>query len=265
MPYAQRPDARIYYEVHGDGEPLLLHPGFGCSVEIYVDNTPALAERFRVIVLDPRGHGRSDSPESAYTMRVFADDCAAVLDAAGAESAHVVGASFGGMVAQHLALEHPARVRRLVLACTTPGGAHHVSPNPEDAAAFVAAASEPDMATAVRMRLKVNYSDAYARDHEDEIIARAKAVPEEFRSEAGTAGQLLAVQGHDTWERLPQIAAPTLVLHGADDGIVPVENGRLLASRIPGARLKVYGGARHVFFIERADEFNADVVAFLSS
>jgi pimeloyl-ACP methyl ester carboxylesterase len=263
MPYARRPDTRIYYEVHGEGEPLLLVPGFGCSVEIFEFSTPVLAERFRVIVFDPRGHGRSDSPADGYTMAAYADDAAAVLDAAGAEAAHVVGTSFGGMIAQHLALDHPSRVKKLVLACTGAGGEHHVAPPLEDVAAFVAAASEPDMAKAVRMRFPMNYSDAFVATEADAIVARAQR-DAHLRNDAGTAGQLLAVNGHDTWDRLPKVSAPTLVLHGSDDGIVPLANGRALAARIPNARLKVYDGARHVFFIERAAQFNADVLAFLA-
>jgi pimeloyl-ACP methyl ester carboxylesterase len=152
-------------------------------------------------------------------------------------------------------------VRTLVLACTSAGGEHHVAPPLEDVAAFLAAASEPDMAKAVRMRFPMNYSDAFVARGADAIIARAER-DAHLRNEAGTAGQLVAVNGHDTWNRLPQISAPTLVLHGSDDGIVPLENGRNLAARIPGARLKVYEGARHVFFIERAAEFNGDVLEF---
>jgi pimeloyl-ACP methyl ester carboxylesterase len=162
------------------------------------------------------------------------------------------------MIAQHLALDHANRVRTLVLACTSSGGEHHVTPPLEDVAAFVAAASEPDMAKAVRMRFPMNYSEAFVAREADAIIARAQR-DAHLRNDAGTAGQLVAVNGHDTWDRLPQIGAPTLVLHGSDDGIVPLENARNLAARIPGARLKVYDGARHVFFIERAAEFNRDV------
>ena len=108
MPYASTPNARLYYEVHGEGEPLLLHPGFGCTVEIYWRNTAPLAERFRVIVFDPRGAARSDPGPPDMTMQQLARDAAALLDELGIASAHVFGTSFGGMVAQHLAIEHPA-------------------------------------------------------------------------------------------------------------------------------------------------------------
>ena len=117
MPHADADGARLYYEVHGDGEPLLIHPGFGSTTALFFANTPALAAHFRVIIFDPRGSGRSDSaaPPSP-TMALFADDAVAVLRAAGAQRAHVFGTSFGGMVAQHIALLHPDRVRGLVAA-----------------------------------------------------------------------------------------------------------------------------------------------------
>ena len=255
---------RLYWEEHGAGEPLLMIPGFGCSVEIYCENAPALAQRFRTIVLDPRGAGRSDSPQDGYTMERYAADCAAVLDAAGAGAAHVFGTSFGGMVALHFALGYPQRTRGLVLACTTPGGAAHVAPPAENMLRFMAASHIEDPVESTRMRYPLHYSDAYAADHDAEIIARSLATAHMRPVEAGRAGQLAAVQAHDVAARLGDIASPTLVAHGSDDGVIPVDNGRTLAAGIPGATLRIYDGARHVFFIERAAEFNADVIAFLS-
>ncbi|HXK33499.1 MAG TPA: alpha/beta hydrolase [Dehalococcoidia bacterium] len=265
MPYADNGGVRLYYETHGRGEPLLLIPGFGCTTHIYQHQTPAFAQRFRVIVYDPRGAARSSAPPSGWTMRDYADDAAAVLDAARAEEAFVLGTSFGGMVAQHLALEHPGRVRRLVLGCTTPGGAAHVSPPPAQIALFLASGDEPDPAKAVRMRYPLHYSDEYAAEHDDEIVARALADQEWRCSPEGRAGQLAAMRTHDVAGRLPSLAAPTLVAHGEHDGVIPAENARTLASRIPSAMLRIYAGARHVFFIERADEFNRDVLEFLTA
>ncbi len=268
MPYADAADGiRLYYETHGDGDPLLLIPGFGCSVEIYWANTPTLAERFRVIVFDPRGAGRSSVPAdpATYSMQGYADDCVAVLAAAGVESAHVLGTSFGGMVAQHVAIEHPASVRGLVLGCTTSGGPHHVLPPLDNLATFMAASEEPDPAKAVRMRYPLHYSDAYIAAHDAEIVARAIDQSNLLSTPEGRAGQLAAVQKHDTWDALPSIAAPTLVASGDGDGIVPVENSRNLAARIPNAELKIYAGAKHIFFVECADRFNADVIDFFSA
>ena len=215
-------------------------------------------------IRDRRGAGRSDSPPDGYTMERYAADCAAVLDAAGCGAAHVFGTSFGGMVAMHFALLYPSRTRGLVLACTTPGGDAHVPPAAENIVRFMAASQVADPVESTRMRYPLHYSDAYAADHDAEIIARSLATAHMRPTEAGRAGQLAAVQAHDVSSRLHEIAAPTFVAHGSDDGVIPAANGRLLAAAIPGATLHIYEGARHVFFIERAAEFNADVIDFLS-
>jgi pimeloyl-ACP methyl ester carboxylesterase len=264
VPHAEARGARIYYEVHGAGEPLLLIPGFGAVIPVYWANLPELARRFRVIAFDPRGAGRSDAPEGAYTMEQFADDATAVLDAAAAESAHVFGTSFGGIIAQHLALGHARRVRRLVLGCTSAGGPGHVAPPPENVARFLAAGSMADPAEAVRATYFMHYSDAWAAAHDAELVARARENEWLRSTPAGRAGQLTAVQGHDVATRLGEIRQPTLVLHGGEDGMIPVENGEALARGIPGARLIVYPKGRHVFFAELAEQVNGDIAAFLT-
>lgn len=263
VPQADANGVRLYYETHGDGAPLLLIPGFGCTVEIYQAQTPTLSRQFRVIVFDPRGAGRSDTPHEGYTMAAYASDCIAVLQATGHGSAHVLGTSFGGMVAQNLALLHPAAVRRLVLGCTTPGGAHHILPPPGNLETFLAAAEVADPAEAVRMRYPMHYSDAYIAGHDAEIVGRAIAYAHLGSTPVGRAGQLAAVNTHDTFDRLPRITAPTFVAHGRHDGVVPLANGENIARQIPAARLKFFEQAKHMFFVECADEFNRDIAAFL--
>jgi pimeloyl-ACP methyl ester carboxylesterase len=265
MPTVISGDVTIHYETHGHGEPLLLIPGFGCSTEVYRANTPALSEQFRVIIFDPRGAGRSASPDDGYTMTAFADDAEAVLRAAGVDTAHVLGTSFGGLVAQHLALEHPERVRRLVLGCTTPGGAAHVQPPAENLATFLAASLVEDAAESTRMRYPLHYSDSYIETHDEEIVAHSVATSHLGATPHGRDGQLAAIRTHDVYDRLVEIAAPTLVAHGDEDGVIPVENGEALARQIPRAQLRIYAGAKHMFFVERAAEFNGDVLAFLTS
>jgi len=264
VPHAEAQGARLYYEVHGEGEPLLLIPGFGSSIPVYWANLPELSRHFRVIAFDPRGAGRSDAPAGDYTMEVFADDAVAVLDAADEASAHVFGTSFGGMVAQHMALLHPQRVRRLVLGCTTPGGTRHVMPPMESVARYLAAGGIADAAEAVRSIYFTHYSDEYASAHDAEIVARSLENEWLRASPEGSAAQLAAVQGHDTYDRLHAIAHPALVAHGGEDGLVPVENARLLAEAMSNARLLVYPKGRHIFFAECAEALNAEIVAFLS-
>lgn len=264
MPYASANGARLYYEVHGDGQPLLMIPGFGSTTLVYFANVGPLAERFKVVVFDPRGSGRSDVPTSGYSMPAFVDDCVAILQAAGEESAHVVAASFGGMVAQNFALTHPDRTRRLVLICTTPGGTHHIAPPAENMALFMAASDIADPAAAVRSTYPLHYSDAYVAVHDAEIVERSLANAHLRSTAEGRAGQLEAVMQHDTLDRLPALAIPALVLHGDCDGVVPVDNSRKIAAAIPNARLKIYAGAKHVCFTECADEMNRDIIEFLT-
>ena len=264
MPHAEARGARIYFEVAGAGEPLLLIPGFGAAIPVYWANLPALSRRFRTIAFDPRGAGRSDAPDGPYTMAQFADDAAAVLDAAGVDAAHVFGTSFGGMIAMHVALRHRARVRRLVLGCSSAGGPGHVAPPPENVARFIAAGDITDPAEAVRSTYFMHYSDGWAAAHDAELVARARENERLRSTPAGRAGQLAAIQGHDVAGRLGEIGQPTLVLHGGEDGMVPIENGRALARGIPGARLIVYPKGRHVFFAELAEQVNADIAVFLA-
>lgn len=263
MPHADADGAKIYYDVHGAGTPFLLVSGFGSNATVYWANIPRLAERFRVIAMDPRGSGRSDVAPGPYTMAMLAGDCAAVLDANAVETAHVLGTSMGGMIAQNFAVLYPERLRRLVLACTTPGGTHHVLPPAEQLAVFMGAAEIADAAAAVRATYPLHYSDAYAAVHDEEIVARSRANEHLRSTPEGRAAQLAAVQGHNTWDALTAITAPTLVLHGERDGIVPVENGRNIAARIPGARLRTWAEGRHLFFVEFADELNEEVIGFL--
>ena len=264
MPFADAGGARLYYETHGRGDPLLLICGFGSNTTVYWANIPALAKRFHVIAYDPRGSGRSDVPPGPYTMAMLAEDATRVLDANGIAAAHVAGTSMGGMVAQHVALLFPERVRGLVLACTTPGGAEHVLPPPEHLATFMAMSSFADPGEAVRSVYPLYYSDAYAKAHDAEIAGRARANRALRPTPEGLEAQLAAVQAHDTYEALPDITAPTLVLHGERDGVVPIENGRKIAARIPGAKLRTWPEGGHLFFAEYADELNAETIDFLS-
>jgi 3-oxoadipate enol-lactonase len=214
-------------------------------------------------VLEPRGAGRSSTGDVTATPKTFADDAMAVLDAEDIASAHVFGTSFGGMMAQHIALERPRRVRRLVLGCTTAGGPQHVLPPAENMAKFIAASEIADPVAAVRSTYALNYSDAYVSAHDTEIVARSLANAALRSTPEGRATQIAAVEAHDTHGRLREIACPTFVAHGTDDGTVPVENGRVLAAGIPRSLFKLYPGGRHLFFSECADDLNADIIAFL--
>ena len=129
MPITNANGIELYYEVHGEGEPLLLIMGLAHNLLSWKKSLPALAEQFKVIIFDNRGTGRSCKPETPYTIELMADEAKAVLDAAGVEKAHVYGISMGGMIAQRLALNYPERIKSLILGCTSPGGINQVAPD----------------------------------------------------------------------------------------------------------------------------------------
>jgi pimeloyl-ACP methyl ester carboxylesterase len=264
MPKAQAGNVGLYYEERGEGEPLVLVPGFGTGLWIWYRQAPELARRFRVITFDPRGVARSDKPDVPLTMRGYADDVAALLDALGVESAHVLGASFGGFVAQEFALAYPERTRGLVLCCTSFGGPRHRPPSAETLRA-IASTKGLNTEERVRENLLLAFSPAFVRDEAEEvervIALRARSeVPEH-----AYARQLQAAMAFDAEGRVGLIKSPTLVITGDADAIVPHENSANLAARIPGARLRVMEGGSHVFFIERPEEFNRAVIEFIES
>ncbi len=262
MPYTTSSDgARIHYETHGAGDPVLLIMGLGSNAYGWHRTIPWLSEGHQVIAFDNRGTGRSDAPAGAYAIAQMAADAAAVLDAAGQRTAHVCGASLGGMIAQGFALAYPGRLRSLVLICTTPGGSRAARPSQEVAAALVEGGADP--ATVYRRNAWFLYGEETRTRHperiEEDLVERGR-IPTQ---PTGYFGQLQAAMSHDTWDGLATIAVPTLVVHGDADLLVPTENGRLLAGQIPGAELVLVPGAGHMLQADANDVVRDAVLAFL--
>lgn len=239
--------------VTGDGGPLLLIPGLGAGRSAFNPIVPDLAGAHRVITFDPRGIGESEGGANT-TMSAMALDAVAVLDAAGAASAAVFGASMGGLVAQHMVVDHPDRVADLILAATSPGGDHGVDPRPEDQAALLGKGARTP-AEAYRMACTVLYSPQFQRTHADFIEAqiRERAL-HPVRPRVFSAQFNAMWQPDHSFERLASVAVPTLVLHGTEDVVRPFENARILAGEIPGAQIRPFEGCGHLFFHERPTE-----------
>ena len=239
--------------VSGEGDPLLLIPGLGAGRSAFDPIVPDLARTHRVITFDPRGIGESEGGANT-TMTAMALDAVMVLDAAGVDAAVVFGASMGGLVAQHLVVDHPGRVSDLILAATSPGGDHGVDPRPEDQAALLGkGARSPE--DAYRIACTVLYSPQFQRTHPDFIEARIRErALHPVRPRVFSAQFTAMWQPDDSFERLAAVAVPALVLHGTEDVVAPFENARILAARIPGARLRAFEGCGHLFFHERPAE-----------
>jgi pimeloyl-ACP methyl ester carboxylesterase len=262
MPTVSVRGVELYYEEHGRGEPLVLVPGFGTGLWIWYRQVPAFAERFRTVVFDPRGVARSAAPDEPFTMRDLADDLAALLEELKVEKAHVLGASFGGFVAQEFALAHPARTRSLVLCCTSYGGAGHRPPAPETLAA-IASTKGLNTEERVRENLLLAFSPRFVEEQPDEVERVINLRAENDVPEHAYTRQLQAAVAFDAAARVGGINVPTLVISGDADAIVPHENSLNLVAAIPGARLKIIEGGSHAFFIERPEEFNRAVVDFI--
>ena len=248
---------RIAWESHGSGKPLLLVQGLGYARWGWDPVVPALAERYRVLTFDNRGIGESDKPDGPYTAELMAGDALQVLDEAGVERAHVVGASLGGMIAQEVAAAAPERVDKLVLCCTTPGGADAV-PMPAVTLQLLADSASLEPAVALRRFIENALGTPPDDGLVEELLRRRLADPPDplgWQAQAAAGTTFPGIAG--------SIAAPTLVLHGTEDNVVDHRNAELLADRIPGASVRLFPGTGHMFFWEQPDAFVAAVTEFL--
>jgi 3-oxoadipate enol-lactonase len=242
---------------------VLLLCGIGAKRQGWYKQLPVLGRRFRTLALDYRDVGDSDPATESYSIDELADDVAALARELGIESASLVGISMGGFISLVLALRHPELVDRLILVVTSAGGETHVSTSPEVMRALMPDATELESGDGARRVCSLVAAPGFAESHPeaiDEFVEIALHNP--MRRDAYLR-QLEACRAHDVADRLGEIDTATLVLHGDVDPLVRIENGRLLAERIPGARLIVYENVGHIPEVECADDFNRDLAAFL--
>ncbi|MFI5375069.1 MAG: alpha/beta fold hydrolase [Candidatus Rokuibacteriota bacterium] len=264
MPTVSANGVRLFYEETGapDAPPLVLIMGWGGDHTAWAFQVPALAVDHRVIALDNRGVGQSDVPEGPYTIPGMAADVVGLMDALGLARAHICGASMGGMIAQELALRHPARVRTLQLHCTAPiidAYGHFLI---DTLVAVKARGDREENVRAVMPWLLCRKTMVERPDFIRFWIERALAYPYPTGYE-GLARQADAIRAHDTTARLGEIRVPTLLTTGAEDILVPPASSRELHARIPGAELVTIPDAGHLHFIEQMERFNAVCLEFL--
>jgi 3-oxoadipate enol-lactonase len=254
MPFAQSGALRVYYESVGRGPAVLLIVGQGMSAEAGWRTVERLAGQFRVLTFDNRDMGRSDRSLWPYLVSQMANDAVAVLDAAGEARAHVYGFSLGGMVAQEIALRHPERVCGLVLGATTPGGPRAIPQDPQVLTFFTrVGAMGPEEAEWAAV--PYSYGERTRRANGDRIaedIERRLRHPPDALAYLHQVG---AAAAHSTHSRLGDIVAPTLVVHGWQDVLQSPQNARMLADAIPGAELRLWPRAGHLYV---TDEPEAD-------
>lgn len=261
MPKVQVNGINLFYEVQGEGQPLLLIYGLAGRGNGWKFQTESLSPHFKTITFDNRGVGETDQPIEIYSLAQMSDDAAGLLDALGIESAYVFGISMGGMIAQEFALRHPQRVRKLALGCTH-CGIKHCEPSPAWVTEIFKSLPGKPREQVVRECTPINYSP-HTQQHRPELIESMVPLFVDNRQRLhGYVNQINAVWAFDAFDRLPQISMPTLVITGKDDVLVPPANSKTLAERIPNARLIEFPQAGHLFFIEKADEVNQVLLDF---
>jgi 3-oxoadipate enol-lactonase len=243
-------------------DPVLLIMGLGASSRLWFRLLPWLTREHRVIVFDNRGTGRSAPVRGRLTMGGLAEDAVTVLDAAGIERAHVVGASMGGMIAQHMALDHRDRVRSLVLACTTPGGRSGAPPWRLLASAAVRPLVGPRRS--FPLVAPSLYASATLRDHPDRVADDLDRRMADSTSPLTLYAQLGAIALHDTRPRLSELEGmPVLVVHGLEDRLVPPARARELAELIPGAQLELIPACGHLLTTDAEKQTAGAILAHL--
>lgn len=265
MPKIDVDGASIHYETDGSGEPLILIPGFASGAWSWFCQAD-LAKDFCVTTFDPSGIGRSRSVQDAnlsdLSVKTFADDVLCVLDALKIEKAHILGASFGGFVAQEFALRFPDRVFKLILACTTAGGKDHVSPDIEILRLFT---RDPAMSLGEQIRrfLRPAFTERFCSEQAEKFEKVCRLREENEVSETTYLAQLQMAFSFDVSDRLGEIRHETLVITGDTDNLVPMENSVNLARKLPDAKLSIIKNGSHMIFVENAVEFNKIVSEFL--
>ncbi|MBI2724130.1 MAG: alpha/beta fold hydrolase [Chloroflexi bacterium] len=264
MPHARVNDCNLYYELHGERfppPPLVFLSGLGGHVAEIPHLVRSYGSAVRFLSFDGRGCGRSEVTPGPYSIAAYAEDAAALFDVLGIDAAVVYGSSMGGMVAQELTLRHPERVRALILGCTTASSMRGVRPTDETVMQLVKNQSlSGDEAILAGWRL--GYSAAYIEAHHDEMMARSREAQSVSTPAESYMRQVIAAAQHDALDRLHEIRCPVMIIHGAEDLMLPPQNAELLRERMPHAELRILQGMGHGYNLEAQEEADALVLDF---
>jgi len=265
MPFATVRDIRMYYEIRGSGPRLLFISGTGGDLRRSPNafDSP-LPQHFTVLSYDQRGLGLTDRPDIPYSMADYAHDANALLDVVGWDRCAVIGISFGGMVAQEFAVRYPQRVERLILGCTSSGGAGGASYPLHELTGLSLEEWARRVVELSDKRRDTNWQAAHPQELQtlvNETLAGLKVGANEPGRAIGARRQIEARKGHDTYDRLPTLQMPVYICGGRYDGIAPVDNQTAMQKQIPHAQLELFEGG-HLFFIQDSRAFQ-QIASFL--
>ncbi|OLS16388.1 MAG: alpha/beta hydrolase [Promethearchaeota archaeon CR_4] len=251
MPTIKANNIDINYEIRGKGFPLVLIMGLGANLDWWQpDFLAAVEKRFKLIMFDNRGAGRSNDPGEDYTVKTLADDAVGLMDALKIPKAHVLGISLGGMIAQEFAINYPQRVQKLVLAATSPGGDKTEPPSPEAMELLSGDRSTKTEEQNAKDLIPILYTPDFPKNHPREIelfmkqVLKAPIKPDPYQRQLG------AIMSFESGERLKQVKTPTLVIHGKKDILIPYGNGKKISELIPKAKFVLFDHSGHALFSE---------------
>jgi pimeloyl-ACP methyl ester carboxylesterase len=257
MPKVKVDDIQIYYEVKGGGFPLVMINGLGGNLEGWDPRlVEGLSKGFKLVMFDNRGAGRTDISNREYTIRLFADDTAGLMNTLGISKAHILGISMGGMIAQELVLNHPEKVAKLVLCSTCSGGSKDVQSSQEASKMLTDDTSKMSQEEQKRMLLPLVLTDDFIEKNPDFVKLAVQQALKHPISEEAYMRQLNAIGKFNAYDRFHQVKAPTLILHGRKDVLVPSENGSILAEAIPNAKLVYFEKSAHMLAEEMKEVIN---------
>jgi pimeloyl-ACP methyl ester carboxylesterase len=261
MPYARVNKINLYYEVHGEGEPLVLNGGGGSSIEAQASRIAAFSPEYQVIAYEARGAGRSDAPDIPYTEEMLSGDIAGIMDTVGVDSAHVFGISNGSGLAMIFALHYPERVKSLILASSATSGSPRI-PSSElvDFQRKVPGMTPEERAEA---QVRLFFTGKYIDDNPEIVAGVKKAMQSAAAAGQGNLRMMQWSMAVDAYDRLPEMKIPTLVIHGEADIPIPVENARILAARLPDSELVIFPDTGHMLS-EAGDDLYKTILDFMN-
>jgi len=263
MPKVKVNDIQMYYEVKGTGFPLVMIMGLGGNLDWWDPRMiEGLSENFKTVMFDNRGAGRTDSSDKQYTIKLFADDTAGSMDALSLPKAHVLGISMGGMIAQELAINYPEKVERLVLCSTDCGSARSVPASQETVKMMMRAGAASSIEETARMLWPLGLTKDFIDHNADRLELALKRISKAPTSAGCFQRQALAIRGFNSFDTLPQIKVPTLVLSGKQDVLIPWENGPILSKAIPNGKHVCFEKSAHML-VEEMDEVVQAITEFL--
>jgi pimeloyl-ACP methyl ester carboxylesterase len=262
MPKAKLDNINLAYKIHGNGQPIVIITGFASAQNTLFRLARAFTKHYQVITFDNRGVGGSDKPAGPYSIRMMAKDTVGLIDHLGINRVHLLGGSMGGMVAQQIAIDHPQKVEKLILFSTSTDGrwlldlAKTIVPSWNRSRSNLASADLRKLIGAIASR-------SFNRTFNRLVFVTLAKLQMRLGTLTGLAGQLEAMMTYDVLDRLHLIQAPTLVLTGNQDRLIPPQSSEILASRIKGAKLVIIGGGSHVVAGEMEGRFEKEVLGFL--